>query len=168
MLYIKWTVEISTFWHILYKIFKNSTWGAQGPQTLVSNSSNHPLWNSVHQTLCPSFLAWTLFHSILRKSKKGINNFWIKFNNSDHSVLRSLSKPLLPSLWLAIISPMPIEFTVGYLTIFFQVKWNFDAGITLLTFDLTRGLEFASLINFGRIWFKKIQKQTPAWVKLKS
>ena len=43
VLYIKWTVEISTFWHILYKIFKNSTWGAQGPQTLVSNSSNHPL-----------------------------------------------------------------------------------------------------------------------------
>ena len=43
VIYIKWTVQISTFWHILCKIFENSTWEALGPWSLVSNSSHYPL-----------------------------------------------------------------------------------------------------------------------------
>ena len=33
VLYIKWMVEISIFWYILWAIFKKSTWSSLGPRT---------------------------------------------------------------------------------------------------------------------------------------
>ena len=54
MLIIKWMVEIYIFWHVLCAIFKNSTWDALGPRTLLSNSSHHPLFG-----LLSPFFIWT-------------------------------------------------------------------------------------------------------------
>ena len=64
-------VEISIFWHILCAIFKNSTWGALGPRTLLSNSSNHPLVETV--LMEDSMYTQISCNAIFKKGKKSKN-----------------------------------------------------------------------------------------------
>ena len=76
VLIIKWIIEISIFWPILCAIFKNSTWGALGPQPLLSNSSNHPLSvKSVITNLLQKNIWSDIFHPFMRRNKLTIVMF---------------------------------------------------------------------------------------------
>ena len=95
----KWTVENFTFWYILCKIFKNSTWGALGLQMLLSNSSHHPLF-SASQKWGGDFVAfseymyiWTLTFYFL----KIFSNFRTMCNNAGRFARLVVTRQKLPA-----------------------------------------------------------------------